>query len=44
MRRKTRDFYVFEHKKQKNNLKSLVVNQEAFTFAPSKIKNKHIPL
>ena len=40
MRRKTRDFYAFEHIKQKNILKSLVFNQEGFTFALSKLKNK----
>ena len=39
-RSKTRYFYVFEHEKQKNILKNLVLNQEAFTFALSKLKNE----
>ena len=37
---KTRYFYVFQHEKRKNNLKKLVVIQEGFTFALSKLKNK----
>lgn len=37
---KTRDFYVIQQEKQKNILKKLVVIQEGFTFALSKIKIK----
>ena len=37
---KTRIFYVFQQKKRKNILKKLVVIQEGFTFALSKIKIK----